>query len=353
MPDPASILIIRPSALGDVCRSVPVLVSLRRRYPDARIDWLVQAQFAPAIAHHPDLSAPILFHRTEMTRARLWRPSGLRRVRQLERDLRRPRYDLVLDCQGLLRSGLFSWWTRAPRRLTYADAAESAARFATERVDAPRTLHTVDRMLRLAEAAGAPAVRDLCLHAPPEAPPAPLDPPPVVIAPTSRWPGKRWPADRFADVARALLDDHPERPIALVGAASERDQCGPLLELAGRDPRVHDLVGRTSIGSLMRLIEGAALVVANDSAALHMAVGFDRPIVAIFGPTRAELVGPYGRDGDVLRPESPPQGISHKDDRAGAALMAHVSTESVIGACRERLGAEPAVGVPDRRRPVP
>jgi ADP-heptose:LPS heptosyltransferase len=65
------------------------------------------------------------------------------------------------------------------------------------------------------------------------------------------------------------------------------------MELAAREPRVIDLVGKTTVGQLMALVQGASLVIANDSAALHMAVGFDRPSVGLFGPTRLELVGPY------------------------------------------------------------
>jgi heptosyltransferase-1 len=353
VPDPASILIIRPSALGDVCRTVPVLASLRGRYPGARIDWLVQAEFAPAIDAHPDLSAAIPFHRTEMTRAKLWRPGGLRRLHELHRRLRGPGYDLVLDCQGLLRSGLFAWWTRAPRRLTYADAAESASRFATERVDAPRSLHTVDRMLRLAEAAGAEPVRDLRLYPPPADHPALDLPPSIVVAPTSRWPGKRWPDDRFVEVARALLEHDPAARLVVVGGASERDQCPRLLDLADREPRILDLVARTSIPALMRLIKTAPLVLANDSAALHLAVGLDRPLVALFGPTRIQLVGPYGRDRDVIQPDPPSEGITYKDQRAGEALMAHITTESVIRACLERLQPSPATSAPPHPRPVP
>src|SRR5690606_20449754 len=92
-------------------------------------------------------------------------------------------------------------------------------------------------------------------------------PPYAVIAPTSRWPAKRWPADRFAELARALLASGRLQAVALVGGAGERDQCAPALELARDDIRVVDMVGKTSVAGLMRLIEGAALVVANDSAA--------------------------------------------------------------------------------------
>jgi ADP-heptose:LPS heptosyltransferase len=102
---------------------------------------------------------------------------------------------------------------------------------------------------------------------------------------------------------------------------------------------VTDLVGKTSIAQLMHTIEHAALLVANDSAALHMAVGFDRPAVALFGPTRTDLVGPYGRGEDVIQHAPALTKNMHKDEGFGAALMQQITVEEVYAACEQRLGA--------------
>ena len=120
---PRRILLIRPSALGDVCRTVPVLVSLKRAFPGAEVDWLVQDSFAAAVAHHPDLNGVVPFPRAALAR---WfsRPAVFRRAVEFLVDLGRRRYDMVIDCQGLLRSGLFTLATRAPVRVGYANAEE-------------------------------------------------------------------------------------------------------------------------------------------------------------------------------------------------------------------------------------
>ncbi len=345
MPDPRRILIIRPSALGDVCRTVPVLASLRRRYSGAVIDWLVQDSFAPAVAAHPDLDAVIPFRRSAMRGSRLLSPEGRAAFAQLRRALRArdgAAYELVIDCQGLLRSGFFAWLTGAPARVGYANAEELGWLGCNRRHHVPRDRHTVDRMLALIEAEDVPPVRDLRLYTP-ESDRAALDERLkharfVLLAPTSRWEGKRWPADRFTEVARAILAERAADFVVIVASESERSQCAPLLELAAREPRVIDLIGRTSVGGLMAAVERAALVIANDSASLHMAVGFDRPIVSLFGPTRVDLVGPYGRERDVLQPAPPPPpGVSHKDAAAGRELMARIPTAQVIDAALERL----------------
>src|SRR5688572_7002593 len=103
--DPARILIIRPSALGDVCRSVPVLASLRRAFPKSAIDWVVQDDFAAAISAHPALDETIRFPRARL--ANWWRnPRTAFEAVQWLMELKRRNYELVLDCQGLGRSGL-------------------------------------------------------------------------------------------------------------------------------------------------------------------------------------------------------------------------------------------------------
>lgn len=352
MNDPERILIIRPSALGDVCRSVPVLVSLRRAFPTARIDWLVQDAFADAVRWHPDLSEAVPFERRRL--GSLLRAGRVDDLLEWLESLRRARYDLVLDCQGLLRSGLIALATGAPRRVGYANARELGWLGLNERHHVPADLHAVDRMLELVRHAGVEPVRDMRLYTGEPARqwvrthPA-LAAPYAVVAPTSRWPGKRWPADRFAHVARHLVSRG--LTVALVGGPSERGQCVPLLDLAARDARVVDLIGRTSVAQLMALIESSRLVIANDSAALHMAVGFDRPTVALYGPTRIDLVGPYRRDDDVIQHTRPGDTLDHKDEPTGRALMARITTEEVIAKAEARL--LPSRGLQAARPPAP
>ena len=341
--DPDDILIIRPSALGDVCRSVPVLVSLKRRYPSANIDWLVQDAFAPAIQHHPDLRRAIPFPRTRMGRDLLRGKPGS--LLSFIRALRKPRYGLVVDAQGLFRSGFFAFATGAPIRVGDRAARENGWIFATRSVRTDTRSHTVDRMLQIAKAAGARPSADLRLHTSPSqrgdaerlltaALGRHARLPPIVLAPTSRWAAKRWPTERYLELARHLLATTPH-PIAVVGGPGERTQCASLLRLCKAEPRAADLVGKTDVGSLLAIIERARLVVANDSAALHMAVGFDRPIVALFGPTDTGRVGPYGRTGDVIQHPDPDR-TDHKRD-AGAITMRQISVREVIDACRRRL----------------
>lgn len=326
-----------------------MLASLRRAFPEAIIDWLVNDTFAPAIQHHPALSNVVPFPRKALGDA--LRRLDSRPTRAFLAGLRRTNYDLVVDAQGLFRSGLFARATRAPRRLGFANARELGWAFMTERHDVDRGMHTVDRMLKLLELAGIPTIPDMRLYS------GATDREaisrligegdwPIVIAPTSRWPGKQWPADRFAALTRHLTSRGHR--VAIVGAPNERGQCDELLSLAAEDIRVLDLVGKTGVAGLMALIEKSPLIVANDSAPLHMAVGFDRPLVALFGPTRLATVGPYRRDADVIQHVRDADSMDHKDEASGRSLMARISVDEVVQAAERRLTPSPARALPDR-----
>ena len=350
------ILLIRPSALGDVARTAPVAASLRRGFPDAEIHWLVRKGFEDAVRWHPAVDRVITFPRKELGRA--LRRGRMGELLRFARELRQPGYDIAIDAQGLLRSALITRLTGAPVRVGPSDAREGARLFYTLRVRSRRT-HTVDRMLDLVRAMGVEARADMRLYRVgrfSESTSGSVERKDVgsesrgtqsqvgsesrrtqgiVIAPTSRWEAKRWPVERFDALVARLLAKKPG-PVVLVGGPDERDQCGPLLERARWDPRVIDRVGDTGVGELMDLIADARLVVANDSAAAHIAVGFDRPLVALYGPTDVSKVGPYGRIEDVIQDVRLGDTLNHKDPK-NRVMMERITTEVVERACLARL----------------
>lgn len=325
------ILIIRPSALGDVCRSVGLAAALKKHRPTAEIHWLVNAPFVDVLSAHPAIDRVIPFDRKALG-------SSSRRLRLTPalgfmHSLRQQRYDTVIDAQGLARSGLFAFATGAPLRIGHADARELGWLGLNRRVRTPRDIHTVDRMMALLAPLGIQEPEpDLRLYTRPEdrswlEAQEDLRRPFVVLAPTSLWPGKRWPIDRFAALARSLTAQGHR--IAIVGAPGERDQCVQLLALIDEGLPIIDLVGKTSVGQMLAVIAFARLVVANDSAALHMALGVGTAFVALFGPTRVDRVGPYRRPDAVIQHITPADTLDHKNARVGSELMVRISIEEV------------------------
>ncbi|MCP3902577.1 MAG: glycosyltransferase family 9 protein [Planctomycetes bacterium] len=331
---------MRPSALGDVCRTVPVLVSLRRAWPDARIDWVVRDSLVSAVAAHPDLTEIVPFPRSRFAGA--WRrPAVAGEMLGWARALRRRRYDLVIDCQGLGRSGLITRLTGAPCRVGFRDARELASLAYTRRVAHDPAAHTVDAMLALVAAVGVEPVKDLRLHVSDddrrwwadrraEHGPARY----AVLAPTARWPSKRWPTDRWRDLAAAMVGGGHER-LVIVGGPGEEPQA------AGIAPDAMDLVGSITIGRTMAVIAAADVVVAHDSAPLHMAVGFDRPCVGLFGPTDPDIVGPYERPEAVVRPASTASARSYRHRHVDDELMKRITVDDVLARV-DAVGADAA-----------
>lgn len=314
---------------------MPVLASLRAAYPAARIDWLVRDSFAPIVSSHPGLTNVVPFPRKELSK---WmRTFQFGKVREYLRTLRAPKYDLVFDCQGLARSALLARATGAKVRVGTRDARELGWMPMTHRVKTQKFTHTVEKMLALLEAVEIPVLRtaeasrlytskaDRAWHANESFAKHRY----VVIAPTSAWPAKEWPADRFAEVAKHIASRGVA--VVIVGGPSERDRITPLIELSQRNPLVIDRVGRTSVGQLMAVIEGSIGVLSNDSASLHIGVGFQRPVVALFGPTDMRLAAPYGMTAVVLQHVHDGDEFYFRDDRS-AGMIRRIEVAEVVEA---------------------
>src|SRR4051812_507775 len=127
---PRHVCLIKPSALGDIVNALPVLAALRRRWPEARFTWVVNRSLRGLLDGHPALDEVIAYDRGGTGRS----PLGLLRFAGFLRRLGRGDFDLAVDLQGLLRSGLMAFATRAGVRVGLADAREGATRFYTHRV---------------------------------------------------------------------------------------------------------------------------------------------------------------------------------------------------------------------------
>lgn len=331
--NPKRILFIRPSALGDVCRSVPVVASLKNQWPEASIDWLVQSEFIDVVSQHPAIEEVIPFQRKGMKRWYL--PAGFCALLSFLKKLNSKKYDLVIDGQGLGRSGFFSLATRSSWRIGLASAREFGWLGYTQRVKTDME-HTVDKMLALSEAAGAKTIHDMRLVARD----ADSDwweqlgiPQYAVLAPTSRWESKQWPIERFVEIAKHLQELGLR--VVVVGAPNETNQIKQLSQLEG----ILDLLPEMTIGRLMAVIEKANIVIANDSAALHIAVGFDRPCVGLYGPTNPAVVGPYQRPEAVVAATVNYDEVHYRDRSIGDRVMQQITTQAVTDKIDKLIGS--------------
>ena len=309
------ILIIKPSSLGDVVHALPVLAVLRRVHADAHIAWLVNDSLAPLLEGHPLLDEVIRFDRDRF--GRMWRnPRVFFEFWRFVADIRRRRFDLVIDLQGLIRSGLLCLFSGAEQRAGFAEAREGARLFYSRRVRcADSAEHAVDKNLAVVRALGLPidqpefplglraAERDEAEELLAQVAGERVESFTAVI-PGARWESKLWPAEKIA----ALIDRIHAASLArcvLLGAPDERDFAERVL--AACQSNVIDLVGRTSLRQLAALLDLAERVVCHDTGPLHIAAALGKPTVAIFGPTNPARTGPYS---DAARVVAHPLGCA-------------------------------------------
>ncbi|HUB24158.1 MAG TPA: lipopolysaccharide heptosyltransferase II [Tepidisphaeraceae bacterium] len=301
---PRRILIFKPSAIGDVVHTLPILNLLKRRWPEAKISWLLTPICAPLVEGHPQVEEVIQFNRKRYGHA--WRsPTASTAFFKFIKGLRDRQFDWVLDFQGLFRSGLMSWGTGAPVRVGFDDAREGAPMFYTHAVSSGGwwNQHAIGRYLHMAAAVGCEMgpveFRFVCDDADRAAAAAmiPGKNGYAALVPGTHWDTKKWPIEKFARLVKPLKDRFGLECITLGGPADAT--------MAANIQGATNLCGRTTLRQTIALIERAALIVANDSGPMHIACALNRPLVALFGPTSPLLTGPYGRPDTVLRLDLP------------------------------------------------
>jgi heptosyltransferase-1 len=279
MTDPRSILVIKPSSLGDVVHTLPAVAAVKRRWPSARLTWLVNPEWAPLLAGNPTVDDIVEFPRKKLGGLFGWRhfPAWLRELRA------RVQPDLVLDFQGLLRSALIGrgvggevWGT--------SDSREGARFLHLHIVPvAPRSapVHAVTRTLALAAAVGAKTAAPLEWPLPAGTPPRPdLPARYVLLHPFSRG------ADKSLTVAEvdALCAELAPTPVILAGHSKAQPAAAP---------NVVNLLNATTLPELGWLIRQAAFVVSVDSGPMHIAAALTENLLAIHTWSDPRQVGPF------------------------------------------------------------
>ena len=304
---PQRILIVKPSSLGDIATTLPLLCDLRALYPEAQIDWLIAPALADLVRGHEALHELLFFDRGTVDP--WWSPAGLGRLWRLQHLLRTRRYDLVLDAQGLLRSGLLARWTGAPVRVGFGWAREGA-------------VHLYTHWSHLPPPPQQAVVRMRSLMGPLGGPPRPVEfRVPIsrvavdalrgwwptgggrvaAVIPGARWDSKRWSEDGFAEIGRRLAA--AGFGLVLIGSKSEERLCAMIAQRVGQ--AAVNVAGCTTLAEMIAALSLCDVVIGNDSGPLHVAVALGRPLVGLYGPTDPLEVGPWGQLDHVLRFDDP------------------------------------------------
>jgi len=285
-----SILIVRLGALGDLVHALPAAAAMRAAWPDARIDWLVDARYAPLLALVPIVDRAIVVG-----------GAGGASALGAIRTLRRARYDAAVDLQGLLKSAAFARLSGARRVLGFSAPQlreRAAAPFYTTRVRADVSGHVIRKNLSVVQALGASVERvEFPLRSPASGAPDEArrllglasGQPFALLNPGAGWPNKQWPAERFGAVAAHLLRRHGLASIVLWGPGDR----GLADRVAGASGGAARPAPVTSLADILALAKASAVFVAGDTGPMQLAAAAGAPIVGVFGPTNPVRNGPW------------------------------------------------------------
>jgi heptosyltransferase-1 len=286
----SDVLFIKTSSLGDVIHHMPAVTEARRARPDLRFAWMVEEAFAPLVRLHPAVEkvVPVAWRRW---RKSLYAPATISEIARNMRAIRSMQYELVVDTQGLLRTGILSRVARGVRHGydSHSIRESPASVFYDVRHAVSRELHAVERNRVLS---------GLALdYAPRGAPDFGLDrarfhgdraPYAVLLHATARM-EKEWAVENWIALGQSMLKQGVEVVLPW-GTPTERTR-SEKIAAALPGARVPD---RAPLDAVAQLIGGAQCVVGVDTGLLHLAAALGVPLVAIFAGSKPRLTGPVG-----------------------------------------------------------
>lgn len=305
------ILIIRLSSIGDCVLSTPVLEALRDRYPEAHLTWAVQSKSVDVVRGLPGLDEVLLWDSK----------SPDRNLRYALKLTWQKRFDIALDLHGLDKAALFALASRAKRRISGTSARFLAYRMSNERVDESEFLHAREFYLRRASLLD--IAPDAATRYYPRVPITDADQRRAEeflaenrVDPGARLvgfnlgasePEKIWPPERFAQLGHRLLQEDGQLRIVVFGAPADewlyrrfQIEFDRITEHKGElQKRVVSAVGVLSLMELAAVSQRCTVFVSADTGPMHIAAAAGAPLLALFGPTDANLTAPVHNPGNL------------------------------------------------------
>ena len=332
-----SLLIIKMSALGDVVMTLPALNALRQRYPQARIDWLVEAPAAGLLEGHPQVNNVLVSPRHRLKN--LIKSGRFKEATRLFADFRRTlqevEYDVVLDLQGLFKSGFQTFLARGRRKVGFDRTREKSYLFLNEKMPAyDPDRHAALRYLDAAAYLGAeiPApLPEKYYTPPPEAGSGAKtllgsanSGPFVVLNPGAKWLTKRWPVEHWLKLA-TLLNREDNLSIVITGSKDDQEAARLISQAAGKN--AVNLCGQTSLPVLAEILYRSTVMVTADTGPMHLAAAVGAKGLALFGPTRPWRTGPFGGHFEIITPQEGCLGCLKK--QCGRRCLQNIAPEQI------------------------
>ena len=269
------ILIIKPSSFGDIIQSAPVAAALSRSYPGVEIKWLVFKDWEEAIGLFPDVSGRIVWDRR----------AGISEYFRVISEVRKERFDAVIDLQGLMRTAVIARFSDATKVIGVPGMKELSWLFGQEVFPESRNMNAVKRNLETVRYLTGKTFEPVFnLRVPVSAIETARkmleqngigqNDKMIAFVPRARGEAKTWPQGYYDELAAMIQKNNYVKIVAL-GAAGDGEKLN--------NPEIIDLTGRTSILTLAAVLSMSGAAVGGDTGPVHLAAALGVPTVAIFG----------------------------------------------------------------------
>lgn len=297
-----NILLIKMSSLGDILHTLPFAAALRQRFPQARITWLVHPQFAGFVPDAPVIDEVLYFDKVKFNKMTL--SDKVKYFREMRSLLHSKHFDLVIDMQGLFKSAVLAAISGCSNRIGYAEMREGSGLVSKAIIGGHSKEHVIERYLDVARYLGAKidSLDDVQFPLPDLSKETASVQEKlrqlgwnggeyIVIVPGARWWTKEWPVEHYVALIKKIIAEGIS--IVLAGGPDDKTK-GQAIVKQCADSLVIDMTGQTSLRELAALIKGCSFYISADTGPLHFAAALKKPLIAMYGPTKADRTGPYG-----------------------------------------------------------
>jgi lipopolysaccharide heptosyltransferase I len=310
------VALVKLGALGDAVYAFPIVSAIKAWRPAAKITWIIEERLCELPRLHPAVDEVVTVDTKAWRRAAIqgrW-PTAWRGLSEFSGAVA-DRFDVVLDAQGLLKSGVAAWLTRAPMRVGFAPAdcrERGNAWFMTRHAEPAGRVHVVTKNLGLPTVVGAAVTKPVFEIVPSRADEdwvkswlaaqrVSTDGRLVALHPGAGHPAKRWGLTRFVALAERL-GERAGRRVVLISGPEDRTAVEAAVAAMARPPVVAAPPG---VGPLAALLRRCGVVVAGDTGPLHLAAALGCPTVALFGPSDPLSASPVGEGHRVIKHPCP------------------------------------------------
>ncbi len=340
MPESMKILIVKLSAIGDVVQTLPALEAIKKNYPDSEITWVVEEAAAGILEGHPLIDHVLVSQRKKWF-FELKNPftvmQGFSHIIRFVRELRSIRYDIAIDFQGLLKSGILVGLARADRKIGFDKSRELSFIFLNEKLP-PYDIekHALERYLDVARYLGAIDPSPACT--------LPIDQEReiiknrlegireqgrmlIVVNPVARWMTKLWPENNFAELTDRLIREK-KATVIFTGSSEDRAVNERILSMMGE--KAVNWAGETTLKELAALASLSDFFITTDTGPMHLAAAAGTRVIALFGPTAPWRTGPYGPSHTIVRTSIDCSPCFQRQCDINVQCMSGISVEEVL-----------------------